>query len=182
MFGSMSGMFFVALATGIAFGKFARPSSMVMFSKNMLINRRDGQETLSFRIGNSRESHIVDASVKVSVSVVRITAEGEKMRRIYDLDLVRSNSPLFALSWTVMHTVDENSLLYHMPHEELFSEDTFFIVSLSGIDEAFAHMVYDRHIYVGNELLKDKYFVDVMAVDSKENSVIDYSKFDKIKD
>lgn len=182
MFDSMSGMLFVALATGIAFGKFSRPSSMVMFSKNMLINKQDGKEVLSFRIGNSRESHIVDASVKVAVSVLRTTAEGETMRRIYDLDLTRSESPLFGLSWTVMHPIDESSLIYHLPQHELFSEETFFIVSLSGIDEAFAHVVYDRHIYKGSDLLQDKYFLDVMDVDAQGNSVIDYSNFDKVRD
>ena len=182
MFDSMSGMLFVALSTGIAFGKFSRPSSMVMFSHKMLINKRDKQKVLSFRIGNSRESHIVDASVKVAVSVMRTTLEGEKMRRIYDLDLTRSESPLFGLSWTVMHPINENSAVYKMSEEELFSEETFFIVSLNGVDEAFAHTVYDRHIYLGSDIVVGKYFVDVMGVDSKGSSVIDYEKFDRLRD
>ena len=34
------------------------------------------------------------------------------MRRFEELKLVRSRTPLFALSWTVMHRIDETSPLY----------------------------------------------------------------------
>jgi len=179
---SMSGILFVALATGLAIGKFSRPTAMVMFSKNILINNRDGKRTLIFRIGNSRDSQIVDASVKVVVAFRERTAEGQSMRKLYDLELVRSTSPLFALSWMVMHEIDQNSPLAQLKEEELQSPDVFFIVTLNGIDDVFSQLVYDRHAYLGSDILLDRYFADVMGEDMTGDFYIDYNKFDDLKE
>ena len=51
---------------------------------------------------------------EVNVSLVRdvVTAEGVKMRRFFDLPVLRARSPLFFLTWQVMHPIDEASPLY----------------------------------------------------------------------
>jgi inward rectifier potassium channel len=181
LFDSLSGMLFVALATGLAFGKFSRPSAMVMFSHNILVNKRNGRNTLLFRLANSRDSQIVDANIKVSITINEVTEEGDRMRRPYDLNLIRSDSPLFALSWTVMHEIDETSPLNKLTKEQMQSEETVFIITLHGIDDVFSQMVYARHAYFGSNLIFDRYFEDVMGVDSREDSYVDYSKFNKLK-
>ena len=41
-----------------------------------------------------------------------MSQEGYKLRRFYDLELLRSQTPVFELSWLVMHPIDENSPLF----------------------------------------------------------------------
>lgn len=178
---SMSGILFVALATGLAIGKFSRPTAKVLFSKNLLINNRNGKRTLVFRIGNSRDSQIVDAELKVAVAFNEVTHEGEKIRRLYDLDLARSRSPLFALSWLAMHEIDSSSPLSKFSEQDICDQDVFFVVTLNGIDDVFSQLVYDRHTYLGSDIVLDKYFVDMMGEDEQGSFVIDYKKFDDLK-
>ncbi len=177
MLDAISGILFVALATGIAFGKFSRPTARVLFSENVLLNLMNGQETLMFRMGNARRNQIVDANVTVVMTRPETSLEGVEMRRIYDLKLVRKNSPLFSLSWTVMHVVDEDSPLFHMSEEEIKNEQIMFIVSITGVDDAFSQIIYDRHLYFGGDVESGKQFVDVMRIDETGQSYIDYTRF-----
>ncbi len=181
IFDAMSGILFSAVTTGMAVIKFSRPLSRVLFSKNILIHNMDGQKTLSFRMGNARSSEIVDAKVSLVVTRPETTSEGIEMRRIYDLELVRSHSPLFILSWTVMHKINENSPLYNMTESELQSSDVSFIISMTGIDDVFSQTVYDRYIYWGNELVLAKKFVDITGFLENGERYIDYNKFHDIE-
>ena len=45
------------------------------------------------------------------------TREGQSIRKLYDLELARSTSPLFALSWVVMHEINVNSPLKKLNEE-----------------------------------------------------------------
>ena len=64
-----------------------------------------------------------------------ITEEGYRIRRIVDLPLVRSQHPVFALGWTLMHVIDDASPLHSETAESLSKSKAVFILSLSGTDE-----------------------------------------------
>ncbi|MCB1172034.1 MAG: hypothetical protein KDK39_00640 [Leptospiraceae bacterium] len=179
---SISGILFVAIATGLAFAKFSRPTARVMFSRNMIVTRMDDQPVLMFRMGNARNGQIIDANVKVVVTIPQITKEGQNIRRVYDLKLVRNNSPLFSIGWTVMHTIDADSPIFGFSESEISNRNITFVISLTGIDEVFSQTVYDRHIYQGDEIQWHKHFVDVIETDAKGNTVINYHNFHKWKD
>ena len=74
------------------------------------------------------------------------------MRRMYDLKLVRSQSPLFGLTWTVMHIIDNDSPFKGIEFDSANSADTNVIISLTGIDDVYAQTIYDRCIYLGSDL------------------------------
>src|SRR5256885_501330 len=71
----------------------------------------DGVPTLMFRAANQRGNQILDAAITVTLARQAVTSEGIAMRRFEELPLMRSRTSLFALSWTVMHRIDENSPL-----------------------------------------------------------------------
>jgi inward rectifier potassium channel len=60
---SLVGLLLLALATGIVFTRFARPSAGVIFSNRAILGTRDGQPCLMFRLANERGSDIVEASL-----------------------------------------------------------------------------------------------------------------------
>ena len=181
IFDSISGMLFVAMMTGLAFAKFSRPKARVLFSRNILRTQYEGKDVLMVRLGNARKSHIQDASVKIVVTKNERSTEGISMRRMYDLDLVRSESPLFVLGWTLIHEIDEASPLYEMSDEDLLTEEVTFILSLTGIDDVYSQNIYDRHVYLGSEIKRGEKFVDISGRDEKGYVFIDYRCFHDIQ-
>ncbi len=109
---SFSSIVNIAVATGLVFARISRPTARVLFSNVAVITQFDGAPTLMFRAANQRGNQILDANVTVSLARQIVTREGIAMRRFEELKLVRSRTPLFALSWTVMHRIDETSPFY----------------------------------------------------------------------
>jgi len=106
---SAAGVIVVALATGLVFSKFSRPTARVMFSRRIVIHERNGQRTLSFRIANARGNEVIEAAVRCTALKNELSDEGERMRVLHDMNLRRDTNPVFSLSWVVMHTIDESS-------------------------------------------------------------------------
>lgn len=68
---------------GIVFAKMTRSkkrAQTLLFSKTAVINRRDGDLCLMFRIGDMRKSHIINANVRAQLIKTRLTQEGEQIR------------------------------------------------------------------------------------------------------
>jgi inward rectifier potassium channel len=106
------GILGLAMITGIIFSKFSRPTARVLFSQRAIVTRRDGMPCLLFRMANARATQIVDAQATVLLARSETTLEGEGVRRFYDLELSRQRNPIFALTWTAIHFIDEASPLY----------------------------------------------------------------------
>jgi inward rectifier potassium channel len=109
---SVLGMVTVAVMTGLVYAKFSRPTSRVVFTNHAVVTKQNGVPTLLFRVANERDSVIVEARMRVILMKSEKTAEGATMRRFHDLALIRSETPLFPLSWMVAHTIDEKSPLF----------------------------------------------------------------------
>ena len=105
------------------------------------------------------------------------TLEGMRMRRSYDLPLVRNEIPLLRLTWTLMHRIDEHSPLRGACREDLNSNESEVIVSLTGLDETFSQAIHARHSYIHDEIICNAHFEDVLV--RHPNSVIEvrYDKF-----
>lgn len=156
------GILNLALITGVVFARFSRPFARVLFSRVAVIAPFNGVPTLMFRAANQRGNQILNAEVMMSLARQMTTQEGIVMRRFEELRLVRSRSPLFALSWTVMHPIDEFSPLYGVTPESLFENEMEIIILMSGRDDTLSDMIYARHSYMPDEILWNRRFVDVL--------------------
>ncbi len=176
-FEAFTGVIVTAVTTGILFAKFSRPTARVLFSKVCVIAPYEGKPTLMFRIANERSNRIVQASVKVSVLRYVKTAEGHTHRRLIDLKLHRSDSAMFAITWTVFHTIDETSPFFGATSESLIQEQFGTICTLVGLDETLAQTVHARNSWDANEILYDRRFVDVLVDNEDGTRVMDLGKF-----
>jgi inward rectifier potassium channel len=175
---AMIGVMGIALMTGLAFARFSRPTARVMFSRVAIITQHEGMPTLIFRTANQRRNMILEAQMGVYLMRDDITLEGESIRKIYDLKLVRNQTPSFSLSWSVMHIIDESSPLYGMTAELLTQTQALLMISLSGIDETVAQIVHTRHSYGANEILWNHQFVDIMYYNTPDrHRYCDYTHF-----
>jgi inward rectifier potassium channel len=174
---AITGLMGIAVMTGLAFARFSRPTARVMFSKVAVITPHQGVQTLTFRTANQRRNMILEAQVKLYLMRDEVTNEGDLIRRIYDLQLIRNQTPSFSLSWSVMHKIDESSPLYGMTPELLIKTHSLMMVSLSGIDETVAQVVHARHTYGYEDILWNSKFVDIMHHSPDGNRYVDYEKF-----
>jgi inward rectifier potassium channel len=174
---SAVGLLFVALATGLIFARFSRPTARVLFSRVAVIGPHNGRPTLSLRIANVRQNQILSAEVSMTLVRDEISAEGDRRRRFYDLHLTRQRSPVFALTFTVMHEIDRNSPLRESDADALAAVNAELVVTASGIDETLVAPVHARTSYLPHEILWNRRFVDVLGWTADGRRVIDYRRF-----
>ena len=172
----MVGILFFALATGIAFARFSRPTARVLFSNVAVITELGGVPTLMFRAANQRHNFIFEARANVSV-LMDTTVDGVWMRRFQDLELVRSATPVFALTWTVMHRIDEHSPLAPWLANKDGPADAEIIVVLSGTDGRTGQTIYSRWAYSQCDICWDSRFVDILGQAEDGGRTIDYDRF-----
>jgi inward rectifier potassium channel len=178
---SMFGMIMTASYTGLFFARLSRPRANVVYSEPVLIHVHDGQKVLLFRVANGRGNEVVEATMRVTVLVDTVTAEGTEMRRLIDLKLVRDNSPLFRMSWTVMHVIDAHSPLHGITAETADQKIVAMICMMTAFDATYGQTTHARHIYQPADLRFGERFVDITSVDDQGRMVLDYTKFNHTK-
>lgn len=151
-----------ALVTGLAFARFSQSTAHVVFSHFAVITPYNGVPTLMFRTANQRGNQIVEAQMRVYLLRDEVSSEGQFMRRLYPLRLLRSQTPSFALTWTAIHPIDSESPLQNQTTESLTQLKAQIVISLSGIDETVAQAVHARHIYQAQEILWNYRLLDII--------------------
>jgi inward rectifier potassium channel len=172
-FGSL---FINAVVTGLAFAKFARPTARVLWTKVAVISDREGVPTLMFRVANERLNHVVEATIRAAVIRAEVTKEGETLRRVIDLPLLRSSTPTFILTWTVMHQITKDSPLFGMTPEKLAKGQMEVVLTLTGLDETLGQTINARASFLPSEVLFARRFGDVISTDAV-GRVLDYARF-----
>ncbi len=178
-FEAFFGIVYSALTTGLAFARFTRPTAGVRFSKVAVIGSHDGVQTFKFRVANDRSSHIVEAQLRLWLIAESMTAEGERYRRSVELPLHRSESPVFSLTWTAMHSVDDASALKEYLGKTDIERQWHLLITFTGYHESLANQVYARHVYLPKDVQQNATFVDIVTVLPDGDRMIDLSNFDK---
>jgi inward rectifier potassium channel len=167
----------LALMTGLLFAKFARPTARVLFSNAAVVRSWEGVPSLMFRMANARSSNIVEVHVGAMLLRTERTAEGDEMRRLHDLRLLRSQSAIFNLTWTAVHPIDQASPLFGWDAAGLAASDAVIVVSLAGYDENLASTIHARHTYTANDVLFGHRLVNVLGLGPTGERTVDYGKF-----
>lgn len=171
------GLMFIALSTGLVFARFSRPTARVLFSEVAVIGPYDGRPTLTVRLANVRQNQILAAEVTMTLIRDELSLEGDLRRRFYDLTLMRHRSPVFALTFSVMHEIDRDSPLHGANAEALAAANAELIVTATGIDETLAQPVHARTSYLPHEILWDRRFTNILGWTEDGRRAIDYRLF-----
>jgi inward rectifier potassium channel len=171
-----------ALSTGLIFARVSRPTARVMFSRHAVVTPVNGVPTLMFRAANERQNQVLEAEVTVTLARSLSTAEGVTFRAFQALTLMRSRSPFFALSWSVMHRVDETSPLFGQTLETLLADKAEIVVVLSGVDETLAQRIHARHSYLPHEIVWNRRFADIIQMGDDGRAVVEFGRFHDLTD
>jgi inward rectifier potassium channel len=175
------GMLVTAMLTGLLFARFSRPTARVLFSNVAVITVFNGNRTLMIRAGNERNNLILEASVRMSLIRKELTKEGETFYRVYDLKLDRDRSSAFAMSWSIMHRIDEASPLFGKSAEDLVADEVSLHVAISGHDETLNDTVHARRGYEPEDIMLDSHFADILFERETGKWSVDFTKFHDIK-
>ena len=178
---ALVGILGLTLGSGLMYARFTRPTAGVMFTRRAVISPFNAVPTLMVRIANQRANYIVEANVHLVLVRNEVTEEGERYRRFHDLKLERHYSPVFSMSWTVMHPIDFDSPFFGQSPQMLIESQCELLVMFSGWHEAFGQLVHARHAYAAYEIDVDSRFADMFKRLPDGQRAIDFSKFDVIE-
>jgi inward rectifier potassium channel len=171
-----------ALSTGLIFARVSRPTARVMFSRHAVVTPVNAVPTLMFRAANERLNQVLEAEVTVTLARSMMTSEGVSFRAFQTLLLKRSRSPFFALSWSIMHAIDETSPLFGQTLETLIADKAEIVVVLAGVDETLAQRIHARHTYMPHEIVWNRRFADILSVDDDGRAVVEFGLFHDLQD
>ncbi len=149
---ALVGLMYQALATGLLFARFARPTVSVLFSRNAVVGPYGDGRALMFRIVNRRRNEIMQLEAQVLFSALEPDGLGGAVRRYSILPLERNKVTFFPLSWTIVHPLDPASPLAGKTSADLERIEGEILVLLTGIDEAFEQTVHTRSSYRADEI------------------------------
>jgi inward rectifier potassium channel len=175
---SMIGLLVFALATGLLYGRFSRPSAKIKFSKNLLVAPyQDGDRGIMFRLANLRRNTLIDLQIEVIFSYNE-DVDGKKIRRFLSLDLERKRVSILTMNWTVVHPLNDHSPLRDITPEDMQKSEATFAVLLKAFDDTFSQTVHSRTSYQYDEMVWDAKFKPAFDRDDEGRLVLDLDKID----
>ena len=179
-FEAFCGLLAFSLMTGLLFAKFSIPNARVLFSNQAVIGRRDGKPALMFRMANARGNHILEAHVTLTLNRTEAIEGDPGYRRFQKLELVVAETPLFVLTFTATHLIDENSPLFGISLEDMQSGSYNFTITLIGLDALVSQTVHARWNYDSSQIVWDHRFADTLFRQPDGSFVLDYTHFHEV--
>ena len=118
---SFLGILAFALVTGLLYGRFTRPKAYLLFSDKLLISPYKEGRALMLRLASYKNNHLTEVEAQVTVVLHLIDDNGKPTTKFYTLPLEITKINSMALSWTLVHPLDENSPLDGYTREELIA-------------------------------------------------------------
>jgi inward rectifier potassium channel len=174
------GMAWIAIFTGLLFVRFSKAQSKILFADKAVVAPHNGRPTLMIRIANGRMTMLSHASARLAVLMPEDSLEGNHFRSVRDLKLVRDNMPIFPLTWTMMHVIDETSPLHGLGSEDLHARDLRMFLAVEARDAALGQVVQDLAAYRPNQVAFGYRYVDAVTVDEFGRTAADISMLSQL--
>lgn len=174
---SMVGLLSFALATGLLYGKFSRPTAKILYSEHALIAPYKDITAFMFRIANARSNQLIEAEASLIIAF-DIEENGKKVRKFQNVTLELQKINILALSWTIVHPIDDNSPLKNLTHEDFEKSDIEFFIMLKAVDDTYAQTVYSRSSYKASEIVWNAKFKTIIGKTSEGKPSLDLHRID----
>ncbi|XP_078416421.1 G protein-activated inward rectifier potassium channel 2 [Cetorhinus maximus] len=180
---SVLGSIVNAFMVGCMFVKISQPNKRaetLVFSTDAVISVRDGKLCLMFRVGDLRNSHIVEASIRAKLIKSRQTKEGEFIplnQTDINVGYDTGDDRLFLVSPLIIcHEINQQSPFWEISKAQLAKEEVEIVVILEGMVEATGMTCQARSSYVTTEILWGYRFMPVLSLEEGFYEV-DYNNF-----
>jgi inward rectifier potassium channel len=172
----MTGMFGMAIITGLIFIRFSRPVARIVFSECLVLSSFDSRPALMLRVANLRDQAMAEAEFRLMLMRDEPTAEGEYFRRFYPLNLQFDRLISFPAIITIRHIIDEHSPLHGRTIAEMEGDDSRFAASILCIDTVIPAPVQTHYTYSWKDIRVNHRFVEVYSQIDDEALTVDYGR------
>jgi inward rectifier potassium channel len=149
---ALFGLLAFALATGLLYGRFSKPTAHIRFSENALIAPFQDGRALMLRMAPFKNTNLLDAEAKITLALV-VEENGVSKNRFFPLKLEFDKIAALAISWTLVHPINEESPLFKFTEEDFKKTKGEIIVYLKAFDEMFCSQVSVRSSYSFSEVI-----------------------------
>lgn len=170
---ALIGLLSFAIATGLFFGRFSKPTAFLKFSHNALISPYKDEKALMIRLAPFKNTNFTDATAKVTLGM-SIDENGAKTNKFYTLDLELDRINALSLSWTLVHPITEKSPLYNFTADDFKKIHGEILVFITTFDDMFSNTVAARTSYTFNEVIYGAKFETMYNRSKDETKTILY--------
>jgi inward rectifier potassium channel len=149
---ALIGLLSFAIATGLFFGRFSKPSLYLKFSENAIIAPYNTGTALMFRLAPYKNTNYIDAQASVTLGMT-IEEDGNWVNKFFILDLEMDKINSLSLSWTLVHPITENSPLYLLSASDFTQIRGEIFVIIKTFDDLFSTQVATRTSYTFKEIV-----------------------------
>lgn len=180
---ALTGFLLLAIATGLIYGRFSKPKSFLVFSDHALVSPYKAGNAIMFRFAGFKDKHtLTDLEVRVNTGML-VEENGKADYKYFSLHLERSKVENMAMSWTVVHPIDESSPFYGFTEEDMKNADVELYILLRGFDDVYNNYVQQRTSYTFNEILFNRKFVPMFREsDDRMRTILELHKLNQHKE
>src|ERR1043165_7293808 len=149
---SLMGILAFAVVTGLIYGRFSRPRAFLRFSDSMLIAPYKDGKGLMVRLATYKNKHLTECEAQLTAAL-HVNENGKMHTPFYPLPLELSKINSLALSWTLVHDINEESPLYQYSKDELINSKIEVLVYIKAFDDHFSNTVQQRTSYIYHQLV-----------------------------
>lgn len=172
---SLLGLLSFALATGLLYGRFSKPTAKIKYSQHAAIAPYKSINGFMFRMINIQNNQLMEVEATLTLSLKKPKSD---LRNFYFLELERQKVVFMPSTWTIVHPITDESPLKNITESELLAQDAEFIVSLKAFDESSSQTVYSRSSYKASEVKWGEKFVYIINQETHVN-IVDVSRIDE---
>ncbi|MFT7165206.1 MAG: hypothetical protein ACI9CZ_001797 [Flavobacterium sp.] len=165
---ALIGLLSFAIATGLFFGRFSRPTAFLKFSHNAVIAPYGEISGLMIRLTPFKNTNFTDAEAKITLGM-SVEENGKLVNKFYALDLELEKINALSLSWTLVHPITEDSPLFQFTKDDFANNNGEIVVFVKTFDDMFSNTVAIRTSYTFDEVIYGAKF-EPMYTRSVDNS------------
>ncbi|MDI1305551.1 MAG: ion channel [bacterium] len=176
---ALIGLLSFAIATGLFFGRFSKPTAFLKFSHNAVIAPYGEITGLMIRTTPFKNTNFTDAEAKMTLGM-SVEENGKRVNKFYALELELDKINALTLSWTLVHPITEDSPLYKFTEADFKNTNGEILVFLKTFDDMFSNTVAARTSYTFDEVVYGAKF-EPMYTRSTDNSrtILDLDKLNE---
>ncbi len=155
---SFLGLLSFAIATGLLWGRFSKPSLKIAFSKNIIITPHEDSMAVMFKMVNQRKNVLLNTTIKCIFIIDKGTGQMAFNKDYSELKLESDQVNFFPLTWTLVHKITEDSPLFNIGFDELVNRHAEVIILVETFDETFSQTILQKHSYASEQWLENVKF------------------------
>ncbi|WP_430401163.1 ion channel [Flavobacterium sp.] len=168
---ALIGLLTFAIATGLFYGRFSRPSAFVRFSENAIIAPYQNGKALMFRLAPYKNTNLVDAEMRLTLGI-SVEENGVVVNKFYTLPLEMERVNALTLSWTIVHPIDEESPLFGFKESDYKNIQGEFLVFFKTFEDMYSSTVVKRTSYTFSEVVYGAKFVSMFTRSSQNDKTL----------